>query len=192
MSRLSKLVLFCVITLSVPQVAVAQAKQGDTELQLFGFISTLYREVPEIPGFLEGGSTSTTTGTAVVGLGYFLTDRLQIGASPLITISTGGGIGGSEGSTDVTFGLSTNVQYFFGANDAKIKPYVGYELQIQSFESPEGGSLADNTYNSGVFGLKNYLSERAALDINAGYGFRMSGPGDGQSLNLRVGITYLF
>ena len=72
-----------------------------------------------------------------------------------------------------------------------MKPYLGADLDIQSFKTQNGGSLQDNMYFQGRAGLKNYFSERAALDMAASLGSRLKNSDFGL-FRFTVGITYLF
>ena len=40
--------------------------------------------------------------------------------------------------------------------------------------------------------MKNYFTDRAALDMGASFGFRPNAPSDFQLLRFNIGITYLF
>src|SRR6266496_4021630 len=107
MKRVLAGVLLACFTVAAPRVASAQAKQGDTELQISGNTFTV----------LSAGS-SDTNGQFLLGVGYFATDRLEIGASPVITIHVSRTAnsygGGSSTNGDGDLGLATKLQYFFG------------------------------------------------------------------------------
>ncbi len=64
-------------------------------------------------------------------------------------------------------------------------------LDIQSFKSKDNGSMADNMSFQGRAGLKNYFSERAALDFAAAFGQQLKSSDLGL-FRFTVGITYLF
>lgn len=178
-----------------PRPAHAQAKQGDSEVLIGGNLFALM-----------GSGSANTTGQFQFGYGYFFTDRLQINVSPVVSVSSSQTVSVVNGSTttNVTgdLGLGAGVQYFFGAKASKVKPYVGGSLVVQSFKTHDqinpvtfvttSGSISDNLYVGGSAGLKNYFTDRAALDIKASYGVNPKHAGDFQLLQVIVGITYLF
>jgi hypothetical protein len=164
-----------VAMLAVPSVARAQAKEGDKEIKIGGSLFSI----------VSSGSTFTT-GQFDFGVGYFVSDRFEITVAPRITVSSGAG-----SSVDVDGGVSFQGQYFFGAQSSMVKPYIGVTEIVESFKT-SGGGFKDNLYTGAIFGVKNYFTERAALDVNAQYGFRTSAPADYQLLSVTVGITYLF
>ena len=190
MNRLARVIILALVVGAVPSTSAAQAKAGDKEILVSGFVGTFFTSF-ENPFTGDDDSLTVTSGNVIFGFGYFATDRLQIGVAPTLTISSSPDLlGGTNIDTDL--GASGRLQYYFGAGDATVKPYIGYELLIRSFDAPEGASVADNLFNSALFGVKNYLSERTALDFSGSYGFGMKDPGSLQQLTFRVGITYLF
>ena len=185
------------LVLATPSLAHAQAKGGDKEVLIQGQVFSLIN-----PQF------KSTTGNFLVGFGYFLSDRSEVLIRPIFTISSQSSPGtpevrdpftgrvlipGQPGGTsvDVDAGASTGYRFFFGAASSKVKPYLGTDLDLQSFKTEQGGSVVDNLYFTGLGGVKNYLSERAALDFNASYGRQVKNS-DLSLFRFTVGITYLF
>lgn len=178
--------LFAVLV--VPSTAFAQAQAGDKEISVFGLISQDL-----------GGEFKNTTGTAQFGVGFFLTDRFEISVAPSLTISSstspstfsfvGNRLVETPGSrsTTATVGISTKAINFFGASDAKVKPYVGGEFYI--FDLEQAG---DASFAGANFGVKSYLSEKAAIDFNGTYGFSLKSPGDTSQIRVLIGLTYIF
>jgi hypothetical protein len=194
--RLFKISVIVCTLLVLPALASAQAKRGDAEVavggSLFSVVST---------------GSSTSSGQFNFGVGYFVTDRFEVGIAPTLRVSAdtqkatpevrSGNIvilPGSPGGTtwDVDAGLTTKGQFFFGAQGARVKPYAGGTLTIQSFKTPEGGKMSDNLYSGALFGVKSYLNEKTAIDFSGEYGFRTSAPGEFQLLQMNIGFTYLF
>jgi hypothetical protein len=174
------------MTLMLPTQAMAQATAGDREVSIAG---NLFQSVGG-----DGGGFST--GNAMFGFGYFLSDRLQVVVQPTLTISSfsspgfdsrGFPTGDDERSTTVSLSLGAKVVRYLGEASARMKPYYGGNLIIQDFEA-----VGDTTFAAGVVGFKNYLTEKAALDINGSYGFNISSPGSGGLLQATVGIAYIF
>jgi outer membrane protein W len=173
-----------------PRAASAQAKAGDKEVLFAGNLFSL-----NSPQF------TTTSGQILVGIGYFASDRLEVGVRPLITISTQSTQAQSFGfgqtipassSTDVDGGVATSAQYYFGQSSSRTKPYLGAQLQLQSFKTKNGGSFADNFFTQALFGVKSYISDRTAFDFSGAYGFRPSAASDFQLLTIQAGFTVLF
>jgi hypothetical protein len=180
-----------------PRAASAQARSGDKEVLIAGNFFSLS----------SPGGNSFSNGQFLFGVGYFATDRVEIGVRPTFNVRTTSTparpavrIGnividpGAPASTDVDVdgGVSTSVQYFFGESSAKTKPYVGGQLNVNSFKTQNGGSFGDNLFTQALFGVKNYISERAALDFSGAYGFRPNAASDFQLFSVQVGITVLF
>lgn len=157
------------VTLAFPHTAQAQATQGDKEVLVQGsLISTL-------------GDFGFTNATAVLGLGYFVSNRLQIGVQPILSVTR------SSGETTFTLGSQLKAQYYLGEDQAKVKPYFGGSFIINDFSDAGNSAFA-----AAVFGVKSYLTEKAALDINASYGFGVSAPSGTQLLQAFAGISYIF
>ena len=197
MRRFHVSVLIAALLSVVPSLAHAQAKSGDKEVLVSGNVFSIINP-----------NTTSTSGSILFGLGYFMTDRTQVVVQPLFTISSSNtpaipevrdpftgrvlipGQAGSSG-VNVDAGVGVGYQFFLGAQDSKVKPYLGANLDIQSFKTQNGGSVADNMYFQGRAGLKNYFSERAALDFSAAFGRQLKNSDLGL-FRFTVGITYLF
>ena len=197
MRRLEVVSVLAALFLIAPSLAHAQAKAGDKEVLVAGNVFS----------FIQPNSTSTS-GNLIFGLGYFVTDRTQLLVQPIFTVSSSSTpaqqevrdpftgrvlIPGQAGSTtvDVDAGVGVGYSFFLGATSSKVKPYLGVNLDIQSFKTQNGGSVADNMYFQGRAGLKNYFSDRAALDFSGSYGKQLKNS-DLALFRFTVGITYLF
>ncbi len=191
MRRFQIPVLLTALLLVAPSLARAQAKGGDKEVQVQGNVISL----------MQPGSTNTS-GSIIFGFGYFMSDRSQFLVSPTITISqdkgsveidpfTGRVLTGAGSGVTADLGLGAGYRLFFGAQSSKVKPYVGGDINIQSFKTDSGGSIADKTFLQAIGGVKNYLTERAALDFNARFGSSLKNSDFGLFM-FTVGITYLF
>lgn len=188
MRRMLGVACVAVVALAIPAAARAQAREGDKEIKIGGSMFSVV-----------SSSTSFTSGQFDFGIGYFISDRFEITVAPRVTISANsepvvnsrGVQTGTTTAVDVDGGVSFQGQLFFGAKTSMVKPYIGITEIVQSFKT-SGGSFQDNLYTGAIFGVKNYFTERAALDVNAQYGFRSSAPKDYQLLSVTVGITYLF
>ena len=145
--------------------AAAQAQAGDSEVQMFANF------------FMTADNPDTASGTIFVNYGNFLTDLVQLGGGPTISISKGDPV-------DVTFGINSFVRRHFGRT--RVQPYIGGEFFMSDVTDP------DFTYANAIAGVKNYLSERAAVDFKGGYGFLLKEPGQAGLVNFQVGLTVLF
>ena len=70
-------------------------------------------------------------------------------------------------------------------------PFVGLDFAISDFQAPEGGSFADNLSLGPSIGVKNYLTEKTALTLEAATTVSTQSSGS-KNLFLRVGISHLF
>ncbi|MGH9384796.1 MAG: hypothetical protein ACRD2N_10970 [Vicinamibacterales bacterium] len=165
---------------ALPELASAQAKQGDKEVSISGNMFSMLSE-----------GSKLTTGQFIFGVGYFMTDRLQIAVNPILQLSAGslsaGAFGGSGSSINADLGLSTKLVNYFGGSSSKVKPYLGANFVVESLKD-----AAERSFTAAVFGVKNYLTENAALDVNGSFGFNTKHPGDFQLLQVAVGIAYIF
>jgi outer membrane protein W len=183
--KLSSIVL--VLSLAVfasPTDLQAQARAGDKEVLVQGSLISTF------------GDASLTNATGVFGLGYFVSSRLQVGVQPIISISSfsiptfdsrGFPTGNSDTEITTRLGSAAKAQYYFGADQAKLKPYAGGSLIINDFSD-----AGDTSFAAAVFGFKNYLTEKAALDINGSFGFGLTSPGSIQVLQIFAGFSYIF
>jgi hypothetical protein len=191
------LVVFCgVIGVAAP--ALAQAQKGDKELKVAGSVTSQ-----------STGNATNITGNFNFGVGYFITNGLELGTSPGFSISTTGGTvepvfdprtGRQIGTETTPRSTSTTPSVaFFGRQHfgrAKVAPYLGANLDLIS----SGGGVDSTTLAFGGVegGLKNYLSEKTALDLNLFVGGLLNSPAgaDGGPSTVQtvfsVGITHLF
>lgn len=163
-----------------PGVA-AQQQEGDVELQFAGsLLSTVGR---------EGGSL--TSALIKTKGGYFVTDRVELGAFPGLVytrVTTEAGWQGIETEqtvSDTRFGLGVFATYSFLAEDATTVPYLGAQLyRIDLTDEDEGGWAGLNA------GAKFYLNRSTAFDMG---GNLLAGVGDssGMLLLFQLGLNFL-
>lgn len=155
----------------------AQQQQGDLELQFSGSVfSTVGR---------DGGSL--TAGLVQSKLGYFVSDRVQIGAFPSVVFSstTVDLPGGSETVSDTRFGLGVFGTYSFLAEDASTVPYLGGQLyRIDLTDEDETGWAGVNA------GVKIYLNRTTAFDMGGNFLVGL-GQSDGSLVLFQVGLDFL-
>jgi hypothetical protein len=177
MQRLvSRIVIAAFVFVMLPSAAFAQTQSGDKEILLFGNLTSTR---------FDGGGTSTF-GLIFINVGVFLTDKFEVGGGPNISV-TGGGF---SGGTDATVGINGFVRQAFGSNP-KVQPYVGAEISMADL-NPSQGSAADLAFVSAIGGVKNFISEKAALDLKGSFGFLMKEPSLQQQFGFTVGLTFVF
>ncbi len=186
--------------LAAPGLVHAQAKTGDGEVLVQGFALSIF-----------GGGFTSTSANAQLDLGKFVKDKVELGFGPTLSISTSKQPGlapitdsrgrilvpGTESttSTDATVGGHVFGKIFFGSG--KVYPFIGLDVAVSDFKSHEGGSFADNISLGPSVGVKNYLTEKTALTLEAATTVSPSSSGGNggsasKNLFLRVGISHLF
>lgn len=154
-----------------------QQQQGDLELQFSGSIfSTVGR---------DGGSL--TAGLVQSKVGYFVSDRVQIGAFPSVVFSSATVENDliSETVSDTRFGLGVFGTYSFLAEDASTVPYLGGQLyRIDLTDEDETGWAGVNA------GVKLYLNRTTAFDMGGNFLVGL-GQSDGSLVLFQVGLDFL-
>lgn len=160
----------------------AQPQTGDVELQFTGSIlSTIGQD--------EGSSTS---GIFQAKAGYFVSDRVEIGAFPsLVFTRTKIRPPGWPDVPETTvseskFGMGLFGVYSFLAADASTVPYVGGQLyRIDLTDDDETGWAGVNG------GLKFYLNTTTAFDVGGNVLWNLGERG-GTLLLFQMGLGFLF
>ena len=162
-----------------------QAQKGAKELLLSGNVTTFFQGSTNI---IVGTQTITipsdsfTNGTLILGLGYYITQQVEVFAGGIITI-TGGPTG-----TNVAGGMNSAFRYNFSAPGRKAVPYVSLEYFLSDASSPKETSfLRPNG------GLKYYFKPNIAIDFNAGWG--RNAFADGPKLNIineQIGLVFAY
>jgi hypothetical protein len=161
----------------------AQQKGGDWEVQLQGSYFTLV-----------GTDVTNNVGTISGKVGPFLTDNIQVGVGPTMTIATtsttavpaGGGAATTSSSTRVTFGSTAWAVYSVLLHDARTAPYVGACWYKRDFSN---GS--DNGWVGINGGAKFYYTRRAAVDVSANYLRSLNKGTEGGMLLFAFGLSFL-
>jgi len=117
-------------------------------------------------------------------IGPYITDNLQIGIGPTLTITTTSFNGKSD--TKTTFGSTAFFVYSFLMRNAKAVPYIGAAYFKNDFsDSNDKGSVGINA------GLKYYFSKKVALDVSGNYLFTLNSEQEGGTLLFAVGLSFL-
>jgi hypothetical protein len=175
---ISFLVLLPLLFLAWSLPVSAQQQAGDRELQLTGSVLAVTGQDEE----------SQSLAILQAKVGYFLTDRVEIGAFPSLTytrVTVQSPFGPIEDSrTRVGFGAFST--YSFLAADAMTVPYVG----VQGYRIDITDSEAQTWFGANA-GLKYYFSRNMAFDMG---GNALLGTGDagGVLILFQFGLSYLF
>jgi len=143
-SRLVPLLLAAPFLFSAP--AYAQIKAGDTEIGVFGIISS-------------DNEAETSTVTIGATFGKFFTDNLEVKGSFQVT---GSSDADSNGTTAMDFGGGADLA--LGGAENKFVPYIGalLNLSVLAISTPttdaSGAGVTLNLHG----GIKFFMNERAA------------------------------
>jgi hypothetical protein len=142
------------------------------------------------------GTTDLTTYQGQIGVGYFVTDAIEI---KLNGVFQGQNIS-ANGFNNTSYSIFTEagVDYHFMTKE-KIVPYVGiyggldFQLSSGAGSSSEVGGLVDVHA-----GMKQFVGERTSIDYRLSYQYIEIGSSNGggdlsiNALLLTVGVTYAF
>lgn len=161
----------------------AQQKGGDWEVQLQGSYFTLV-----------GTDVTNNVGTISGKVGPFVTDNIQVGVGPTLTIATtsttavppAGGSATTSTSTKVTLGSTAWAVYSLLFRDARTAPYIGACWYKRDFSNS-----TDNGWVGVNGGAKFYYTPRAAVDISANYLRSLNKGTEGGMLLFAFGLSFL-
>jgi hypothetical protein len=161
----------------------AQQQSGDWEVQLQGSYFTLV-----------GTDVTNNVGTISGKVGPFLTDNIQIGLGPTLTIATtsttavppGGGVATTSSVTKVTVGSTAWAVYSVLLRNARIAPYIGACWYKRDFSNG-----ADNGWVGVNGGAKFYYTRKAAVDVSANYLRSLNKTTQGGMLLFAFGLSFL-
>ncbi len=171
MIRLRSAIAALAVLVCVPTLAFAQAKKGDKEFLTFANFNSI----------VGGGSGANGNGTIFANVGKFFTDTQEVGGGPLFTISAGSGNGFST-----TVGANGFYRFYLKTKNPKVAPYFGGEGQVLDFSD-----TSNTFFVNGVVGLKDYLSQKAAIDIKGSVGFNPTTPSI-VLISVTAGLTFVF
>lgn len=137
------LVLLSVASLALASVAGASVQQGDTELDfLAGFTS--------VNGAENNGNSNGLFGE--IGLGYFVTDNVQAGASVSASWTDEDSTGNFAGSETVGYGLGVFGKYHFMPTNQCV-PYIGGRIGYSWDDTDyDNSAISDDTYEGVWYG----------------------------------------
>jgi hypothetical protein len=178
--------VLCLILILSAVTAYGQQQKGDLELQ---FLGSYYRTVG-VEGYTFG------SGNISAKIGPYITDNIQIGLGPNLTISHSSYTTFNYSTmkeeevteTNTMFGSYAFVVYSFLTRGAKLVPYLGAQYFKQDFNKPlseEPGSLGFN------LGAKYFFAKKAAFDIQGSYMFDMNKDAQGGFMLFAFGLSFL-
>lgn len=161
----------------------AQQAQGDIELQLQGSYFTMV-----------GTDVSVDVGTIAGKFAPFVTDALQIGLGPTLTIQTttttdavpGTGQIRTRSSTKVTFGSTAFIAYSILLKDARTVPYVQAQFYKRDFSN-----RSERGWVGAGGGVKYYFTRRTSLDVSANYLRSLNSENRGGMVLFMFGLSFL-
>jgi hypothetical protein len=171
----------CLAVLAVP--ALSQQQKGDVELQFQGYYFTTV-----------GTESSIGSGTLSAKIGPYITNNLQVGIGPTLTVTTVPEFSidpvtlqtKTESKTTTTFGSTAFFVYSFLTRNAKLVPYFGAQYFKQDFsDSDDNGSVGVN------LGAKYYFAKKAAFDVSGNYLFTLNPDAEGGILYFAIGLSFL-
>ncbi len=176
----------CLALIAAP--ALSQQQKGDVELQFQGYYFTTV-----------GSDMTFGMGTITGKIGPYLTDNLQIGIGPTLSITTMTSVDYQVGppptytpimkvetKTTTTIGSTAFFVYSFLTRNAKLVPYFGAQYFKQDFsDSDDKGSVGVN------LGVKYYFAKKAAFDLSGNYLFTLNPDEEGGMLYFAVGLSFL-
>ena len=176
------LMLTVVVALILIGTTNAAVEKGDTEVSIYGSWQKLND---------EGGDSLDIT-TIAGGLGYFVTDELQLSL-------VGNWSEMSVDGLDLTlWGLGGNAKYHF-MTDSTTVPYVGGQFLYEKLEAStsggwSGGGSVDGYLYGPLLGAKFFMNDSTSLFVEYQYqmygGDLDDGLDDGHAV--MFGIAYLF
>jgi hypothetical protein len=192
---MKKSILAClaIVLLVTIRTASAQQRAGDFELQFYGmYFQTVGTEDPFGSGTIGGK------------IGPYITDHIQIGMGPSLTITTMTQTNYSydpvtykvtttkESNTKTTFGTSIFMLYSFLTSGGKLAPYFGAQWFKSDFNKP----ISEDNGSAGVnVGAKYFFARKTALDFSVNYGWDLNpvdeGGTRGGTLMFAFGLSFL-
>lgn len=185
MKHLASFLMLGVAIVAMP--ALAQQQRGDVELQFQGYYFTTV-----------GTDFTFGSGSLAAKIGPYLTNNLQIGIGPTLTVTTATEynttfdpntfeiVTTTDTKTTTTFGTTAFFVYSFLMRNAKVVPYFGAQYFKQDFSnSDDKGSVGMNA------GVKFYFSRKTAVDVSGNYLFTLNKDQEGGMLLFAVGLSFL-
>lgn len=172
-----------VLSFMITGKASAQQQKGDVELQLQGSYYTTFAT-----------DVAINVGTIAGKFAPFLTDNLQIGVGPTLTITTTkvtttsplSGQPETKSDTRVTFGSTVFATYSFLTKGARTVPYAGVSwYKVDFSKGSQRGWVGVNG------GARYFLTRRTSLDLSASFLKTITEGETGSMVLFAFGLSFL-
>jgi len=187
---IKRILLVLVLLMALFSFAFSQVEQGDKEILFSGTLTSIV------------GIENYSAMNIMLNLsyGYFVTDNLQLGIGPMLSYSRTKTINPSHSPYDEdeeVINEETNVSgyAFFNFNfstSGKTVPYISGQWYQFKFKPEEGRKFSDYSYANIGIGVRNFITEYAALNTSANYGFSLSKDTEGGILLVTTGLSLIF
>lgn len=172
------------IILFITNVTMAQVAKGDREFQFSGSFFTT-----------TGTDVAFSSGNIQFKIGSYVTDNIEIGVAPTLTISTTPTFDpvtfAQENETNATLGLGFFGTYSFLSEDAKSMPYFGLQWfipDISGNEDPITGDITVQSFLGINGGIKYFITEQINIDFGANYLTGIGSSTEGGTILLQIGL----
>lgn len=162
------LIALAVVFLTVGS-GLAQTEKGDSEVQLLANSQFTVGQNPDVITFLLFGN-----------YGRFVTNRTELGGGITLSFLHIEGAG-----SNTTVGSNFFYRYNFSKANRKVMPYISAD--IRNFDV----SVSDTWAVRPGVGVKSFVNENVAFDLNAGYNFFFSDADQGV-FDVSFGLSYIF
>ena len=149
--------------------------KGDSEIRFLGFYAKI----------VGSDNVSLEMGAIQLSYGYFVTSHLQIGFAPQLMIYQGYG-----GGTYTIFSAAAFFNYNL-TTSSKIIPYLSGQWYQDEFD-PEDDDFLEHSYLTVGIGVRNFVTEFAALNTSVTYGFSLAEEAEGGLLMIMSGLSFIF
>jgi hypothetical protein len=142
-------------------------------------------------------------GSGTIGgkIGPYISDHLQIGIAPTLSISTTSLVSREvdpatfqliekeESETNTRFGASVFLVYSFLSSGGKFVPYFGAQYFKSDFNLP----FSEDRGSAGVnVGIKYFFAKKTALDFSGNYLWNLNPEVQGGTILFAFGLSFLF
>lgn len=166
-------ILFVLLLTAV--AVFAQQQKGDFQVQTqFSYTN--------MSATVGGSSFSISMGQLYGSVSKFVTDKVEVGVSPILSITSAGNFS----RTSLKLSLFSN--YSFLTENAKLVPYAGASLIMDTGGIDINTGAEKTTASFGLRGgLRYFVTERINIDVGPSYYF-----GSFNTFIMNAGLGYLF
>jgi hypothetical protein len=159
--------------------------KGKHEMLTFGNLTRMH--MSPIDSYYDDEATSSSSGVAMVNVGYFVSDHDEVGGGPTLMLTSSGY------GTDTIWGLTGFYRHIFDAKpNSSWYPYVEGDFLTMKYPDHYDIDQRDTTFVLAGGGVKNYISQSLALDMKVLFGVNVGSNYRVTVVSSLVGFTYLF